>query len=743
MQKSALDLTSNDFVSDAHEAAVLRVADMLRHPDDLTNKLPMLCKKVAMERASVEAQLKTVMEVQLNSMQKGIDSVRDSRCQTESIKESLGRMDLLCGDSQNHIKNYYHIRKLATAHQNFQGTKRLVEQFQQVNAHMLRAQKLLEDDSRKTVGPAKNLLLVHNLISDLAAFRSKTLQSARGSSSDVLNTLNTMFRKLEHIEYRFENYLWDLAKNTIELVNQGFPSAVVRMIKLIEFEEKHDEIIASEEIADASLDGAYRKFKGYRIKYFDILREQILADMDRMYNEQGKDLALVLKAVDSVVDTLIIVKHEITPLFPKRYNIFHFYVLEYHRAIYDLVNTMTDGDIDPSAILILTRWVQDYYSNMSNRLDVNEDLLEPRILDGREEELMQTYLKLVRSKLAEWLQNILRTETAEFIVRKMPPDMDTNGQFLLTGSVIVFQMFNQQLDVVAPSSRGQLLADLVVECCNILEQFQNAWTEILNTEVTRFNTKPHEMPEGIVEYTMALVNDSMRSAEFSETIVSRLETMCDDQYKQKVIDLVKKSLDGFLKIAKNAQQVLVDIIFSDIAVAVKVMHCDQWYEQDIMKLIIGTFEDYCDDFQKHMSDYTFNKLTTELMDKFLVTYLETFKSKNAKFKMPTATNRMRSDLEHAIAYFSKTKTAKRVTASFEPLLKVVALIEANPRMMYLDFYSLWRAYPDIPLDYMEKLLSKRDDLEKAEIKDLIETCKNKMKDERMDDVTPSIFSKMK
>jgi exocyst complex component 3 len=81
----------------------------------------------------------------------------------------------------------------------------------------------------------------------------------------------------------------------------------------------------------------------------------------------------------------------------------------------------------------------------------------------------------VRSKLAEWLTNILNTETLEFLERKEPPEMDTNGQFLLTGSVIVFQMFNQQLDVVAPASRGQLLAEIVGECCNTLEQFQNAW----------------------------------------------------------------------------------------------------------------------------------------------------------------------------------------------------------------------------------------------------------------------------
>jgi hypothetical protein len=82
---------------------------------------------------------------------------------------------------------------------------------------------------------------------------------------------------------------------------------------------------------------------------------------------------------------------------------------------------------------------------------------------------------LVRSKLAEWVANILKTEAIEFLERKEPPEMDTNGQYLLTGSVIVFQMFNQQLDVVASASRGGLLFEIVNECCNTLEKFQAGW----------------------------------------------------------------------------------------------------------------------------------------------------------------------------------------------------------------------------------------------------------------------------
>lgn len=93
---------------------VLIKVDLLKHPDDLTNKLPMLIKKIAMERASVEAQLKTVMESQLDATQKGIDALAESRKLTEKIKSALIDMDKICGDSENNIKNYPFIQKVSS-----------------------------------------------------------------------------------------------------------------------------------------------------------------------------------------------------------------------------------------------------------------------------------------------------------------------------------------------------------------------------------------------------------------------------------------------------------------------------------------------------------------------------------------------------------------------------------------------------------------------------------------------------
>ncbi|KAH6562713.1 hypothetical protein BASA50_007432 [Batrachochytrium salamandrivorans] len=743
---SVMDVTSVDFVADAHESAVLRLVDMLRHPDDLTNKLPLARKKVAMERASVEAQLKTVMESQLDGTQKGIDALRGCRTETALMRDALARMDTLCGGPLNTIKNYTHIKRMSRTHQNFVATKAMIEQFQQINSQLARIQKLLDEDSAQTVGPAESLLFVHYYLQQLSNFRDVTLVQARGCSSDVLNTLSTMFKRLDHLEYKFDLYLWNLAKALIELVKSDHLSAVVRLVKIIEAEERADELMAVEgDYSNDSMHGRRsRTIKGYRIKFFDVLREGIQEEMSILYEANRSDPSELLKASETIVDILILVHDDVEPLLPKRYNIFHFFVLEYHRAIYEMVKKLSEGDLDPSTILLLIKWVRDYYSSMSARLDVSEELLEPKLLDGREEELMRIYITLVRSKLTEWLANITHSETIDFLERRNPPEMDGTGQYLLTGSIIIFQMFNQQLDVVSTSSRGHLLHDVVMECCNSLDEFQNAWIKILDQEYGKFVAKSNDLSEGLVEYVMALANDSLRSSEFSETISQRLEGMADETVRQSVTTRIRTTMDGFMRITKRCQQILVDVIMSDILPALNFLHCSQWYEQDIMRLIVGTFEDYNDDFQRHLSDYIYGKLGTELLDRFLISYVEAFKSKNAKFKMPQAPDRMRSDLELVTTFFIKTKNAKRAKNSFEVIEKIIALIEANPRMVFLDFYALWKAYPDVPLEYIEKLLSKRDDMEKTLLREIMDSCRTKAKEEHSTDETTrkTLFSKI-
>ncbi|KAJ3034579.1 hypothetical protein HDV00_004942, partial [Rhizophlyctis rosea] len=78
------------------------------------------------------------------------------------------------------------------------------------------------------------------------------------------------------------------------------------------------------------------------------------------------------------------------------------------------------------------------------------------------------------------------------------------------------------------------------------------------------------------------------------------------------------------------------------------------------------------------------------------------------------------------------------------LEKIISLIESEAGMAFLDFYALWKQFPDVPMDFVENVLSKRDDLDKAQVKEIMETCRTKAKEEiaRVEGVGPTVFSKM-
>ncbi|KAJ3081134.1 SNARE-binding exocyst subunit S6, partial [Rhizoclosmatium hyalinum] len=251
---------------------------------------------------------------------------------------------------------------------------------------------------------------------------------------------------------------------------------------------------------------------------------------------------------------------------------------------------------------------------------------------------------------------------------------------------------------------------------------------------------------GLPDYIVALANDSMKCTEFSEVMISRIETLMDDPFKAQAIEMLRTSLDGFMRIVKRCYGILIDITLKDTLPALTRLYCNEWYEMELARLVVGTFEDYFNDFQERMQDYIFTKYVNELQDRFILLYVESLRNKGGKLKLPLATEKMRLDLEMVTDFFSKYKAPKRVKAAFDVMEKIIAFIESNGSLLFLDFYtlapvlfwlnlwltnySLWKAYPDIPLPFVEELLFKRDDLDRTQVREVLDQIKTKVAEER-------------
>ncbi|KAI9141084.1 exocyst complex component Sec6-domain-containing protein [Paraphysoderma sedebokerense] len=730
-------------IAEASDLAIARLVDLFKHPDDLNVKLDTLKKKFTEEKNSIDAQLKAGTQTQLDDCQNGLNNLVNTKTELDVIRKNFTTIDSLSKSSLNMIPGFSKIKLVSRAHQNFVRTRETVIKFQELNDRVEKLRSTLEVHRKDLLGPAEDILFMHYELSRLEEFRDSTMSQVRNSNDDVVNTLRVYFRRLDELSDRFTKYIWDLANHTLDLLRNNQGSVLVRLVKIIEFEEKADEAAHA---ADQARNSNPELIKSYRSQFFDVLHESITERIEGLFPQFKSDIPKLLQEVRSLVlEDLTLVYDELVPRFPKKYKIFPFYVLEYHRHVYDLLNKSILENLETGTILHILRWTRDYYEDMNKKLGITEELLEPKLLDGQEQVLVDDYLKLIKQKLDEWMTNLLAAETKDFRNRENPPESDSNGIYALSAPVIMFNMINQQIDVAAESSRGRLLFDVVVECQKILEVYQKHMTEVLNSEYGKYISDRDHCPGGIIEYTVALANDNLQCSEFTEALIKRMDNEADTYYRPQISNELNRSLDGFMKLAKHACTVLTDFFFNDVKPAFNAFYTNSWYENDLMQDIIATLNDYFTDYQSHLQEYLFSKVTTDVMDRFLVSYIEAFRNKSssgAKFRIPICYDKMKKQLNDVISFFSIYKSPKRVEKHFDIIDKLVTFICSSKKMAFLDFYALWKCYNDVPLNFIEEVLVKRDDMEKNSLREIMESIKNKAKEGSPPESQKSVFTKM-
>jgi hypothetical protein len=296
----------------------------------------------------------------------------------------------------------------------------------------------------------------------------------------------------------------------------------------------------------------------------------------------------------------------------------------------------------------------------------------------------------------EWTSNLMKTELEEFTSRRDPPEIDADGYYGMQGAIILFQMLNQQVDLALDSNQAAVLSRVVDEAHRVMRSVQSQWIKVLDTEYKKqvqfAEGGSVVVPGGLVEYVMALANDQIKSADFTEALNNRLEPLVSSKYKQIISDKLNDAMDGYLDVAKRCVQVLIDVVFNDLRPATKNLFQSNWYLDssdgggggDPMGQIVETLRDYMvEDYQTHLNPNLFDLLIEDLLDTFLITYLISVK-KAGKIKMPKAVETMRRDIDKSLEFFSIFKNKKELEGYFDVLESVLTLLSASKMMVFLD-----------------------------------------------------------
>ncbi|KAF9950803.1 SNARE-binding exocyst subunit S6 [Mortierella alpina] len=745
-------------ISISPDAKVAIISAMLKHPDDLST-LVALRQKLTREKAIVDQQLKIGVQNQMEETKEALDILGTTKEQVLGIRSNMKNIDSLCKDAQGLITDYPRIRKISQTHQNFVATQTLVNNFQELHQDLERVKTLMYEDMKDLLGPAPNLLLVHYQLYKLEQLRNTTMHMARDEPLDVKVTLKQYFGRLDKVIEEFEEYLWELSRNMIDLIKNKQGSVIVRVIKIIESEEsadtkavvttKTERRTSRQGLGGKKTDKPPRIVKSLRSKFFDVLHDEVSRKFNVLLERVDQEPLECLDATDFVFPDLALVYDDLVPRSPSNYKIFPFFVLEYHRHVYELANKIVSSpDLDGGRILHLLRWVREYYANMNHQLGVTEELLEPQLLDGNEQGLLDEYLKLVRKNLIKWTTNMMNTATAEFTERQSAPEKDADKLYHMQTANILFEMVNQQVSLASDSQQSNVMEQVIKECVEVIKDYQQKWKALITSEMKKQIESPSTTPPGLAEYIMAATNDQIKCAEFADAVLQRLESerlIKEPETFDKVKRMLNETMDDFFDVATHGANSLLDLAFNDVKEPFSKLHTSAWYEDDPMALIVATLKDYNDDFKVHLNDYMFNKLVDWMLERLFIAQIDSLRNKGVKLKFPVCTDRLQQDRAVVFNFFVHYKSVGDLEQDFDAIEQLHKFMCSSKKTAYLNFYATKRIYHDLPIPLVEDILGRRDDLDRSSIKEVMDQIKEKFKDKDAIDAsrTPTIFSKVK
>lgn len=723
------------------QSAAQAVAEYFQSPDDL-QKLASFRQKLEKEKASIDAKLKSGVKDQLDATRDGLKKLLSTRANLQSIKDEMITLEKMGRESQGQIKKFDQIAAVSAVHRNFAQTEEMLTNLLDMDDKLGNLEYMLDVDSADPQGPNENLLVLHFQINQLEAFRNEATHMAKKASPETRSTLQQYFARLNRLIDSFDAHILVLAKNILPIVRNGHTDVVVKLIKIAELEGREDEkataikLLKKAAVLQAaskfrSLQANARVLKLYRPKIMKSIRDSIKETYERRLADAGNDAMLFVETLDEwLFDDLSWVEVYVSPCFPPDYNVYAMYIKTYHKELDEIFKKIREALPSAAGLLAMHAWVKTYKKKMKD-LEIPEEYLEPPLLGGKEQNLIDDYSKLIVQKLDEWTGNLMKTELQDFVSREEPPQVDADGLYRMSGTVILWKIINEQVDAATESNQGAVLARIVAESNRVIKSTHVQWTKLIEAEYKKnVDGRPEDIAPGLSEYVVALANDQIRSADFAEELSARLDPLVSTKYKATIADQLNEVIDGYLDVAKKCSQTLIDLMFNDLRPAVKILFTAPWYD-GIMPQIVETLRDYMGDYQTTLNPSLLELLIEDLLDTFIITYL-TALSRSSRMRMPAAADRIKDDVADSFQFFSTLKPPQELEAYFEVIERALEILTASRGLVVLSFYRFAQEHgPN--LAFVESLLRARDDLDRSAVNETMESIKKKVKDENITD----------
>lgn len=666
----------------------------------------------------------------------GIGAINIGQKTLNGVRDEMMRIDKLCAEAENMISEFPLINKISKIHRNFIAVEEIKTRLEGLEIQLDNVKDMLEkDDGDDLTNPMPNILPIHYALTQLHDFREDVMEQSSKADADVRRTLQDHFSPLESTIELFDERIGLIAMSLVDLVRAGNQSLVVRLAKIIEAEERADEkVLALKEAQDThqhlaakfkSIQKGPKITRGYKEKFLTCIKAAAEAKFENTKNNFEDEPEVLATYLKWYFDDLNTIKHDFPPLFPPKWKIFDIILDIYHNLMHEfLLEKINRQDLDGQSLLSIILWSGEYSKQMK-ALGVNSAELVPHVVDGRDGELLQEYAQLITTKMDEWINSIIEEDTKEFVTREHQPN-EEEGKWHMPSVPTLFTMVNQQLNIALDSNKGGVVTSVVNECVRLLKNRQAKWEQVIKEEVKKHiravtKEEQEDLPDGILEYMVAVANDQIRCAAYTQEISDRVAPLLSKKYEDQIRSSLDDGTNGFVDLATSCLNQLIEIIFNDLKPVSKALFTTSWYTSGgEMDTIINTMRSYVVDIQPGLDEDLFAAFMHQLSEKTCVTYLSGVHNKGAKFRNPEAANQIKADVGIGYGFLTEYVDRNDVKSVWTVLEHFLALICSERHILPGKYEEFKEAYWDLPMSWVETVLKCRED----KTRDMVDAVKS-------------------